>query len=392
MNYKKIAGSLFLTAFVVGLNITGVAPVLGMIKEQYGNYGMQGIQFLQTLPYVLLTAGSLMAGWLTARFSKKKVAVAGMFLIGIFGVLPCFSLRYESLISSRFLIGFGFGILSPMNTAFITEFFRPEERAGYLGLHVVGMGAGSIAGNFLGGVLAGRGYRYFYLVYAVAFAAMAGVWLLLPETKPEKSITSQSGKLTPAVYELSALSLLHTMFITSYSTNLAIYISNFTDNAAMLTGTATTVNAALALLVGIFFGRLSGLLKRYTLTFSIFAAAVGLLVLRWFPALPGIYLGSACCGASLSCFMAQCSYLITMSVEKEAVAKASGVFAVIGAVGGFISPLAIGNIAGLLPGGNIAENQFLLSGLGLGALGVLVLIKTKGKQGGMFHGSHNHRR
>lgn len=392
MNYKKIAGSLFLTAFVVGLNITGVAPVLGMIKEQYGNYGMQGIQFLQTLPYVLLTAGSLMAGWLTARFSKKKVAVAGMFLIGIFGVLPCFSLRYESLISSRFLIGFGFGILSPMNTAFITEFFRPEERAGYLGLHVVGMGAGSIAGNFLGGVLAGRGYRYFYLVYAVAFAAMAGVWLLLPETKPEKSITAQSGKLTPAVYELSALSLLHTMFITSYSTNLAIYISNFTDNAAMLTGTATTVNAALALLVGIFFGRLSGLLKRYTLTFSIFAAAVGLLVLRWFPALPGIYLGSACCGASLSCFMAQCSYLITMSVEKEAVAKASGVFAVIGAVGGFISPLAIGNIAGLLPGGNIAENQFLLSGLGLGALGVLVLIKTKGKQGGMFHGSHNHRR
>lgn len=90
--------------------------------------------------------------------------------------------------------------------------------------------------------------------------------------------------------------------------------------------------------------------------------------------------------------MAQCSYLITMSVEKEAVAKASGVFAVIGAVGGFMSPLAIGKIAGLLPGGNIAENQFLLSGLGMGALGVLVLIKTKGKQGGMFHGSHNHRR
>ncbi len=236
-----------------------------------------------------------------------------------------------------------------MNTAIITEFFRPEERAGYLGLHVVGMGAGSIAGNFLGGVLAGYGYRYFYLVYAVAFAAMAGVWLLLPETKPGKGIRARSGKLTPAVYELSALSLLHTMFITSYSTNLAIYISKFTDNAAMLTGTATTVNAALALLVGIFFGRLSGFLKRYTLAFSIFAAAVGLLVLKWFPALPGIYLGSACCGTSLSCFMAQCSYLISTSVEKEAVAKASGVFAVIGAVGGFMSPLVIGTLLDCFP-------------------------------------------
>ena len=69
MNYKKIAGSLFLTAFVVGLNITGVAPVLGMIKEQYGNYGMQGIQFLQTLPYVLLTAGS----------AKRKLLSQGCF-------------------------------------------------------------------------------------------------------------------------------------------------------------------------------------------------------------------------------------------------------------------------------------------------------------------------
>lgn len=392
MKYKKIACSLFLTAFTVGLNITGVAPVLGMIKEQYGNHGMQGIQFLQTLPYVLLTAGSLMVGWLTARYSKKKIAVAGMFMIGIFGMLPCLSPGYESLLLSRFLIGFGFGILSPINTAVITEFFKPEERAGYMGLHVVGMGAGSIAGNLLGGILAGHGYRYFYLVYGMAFAAMAGVWVLLPETKPAKSTKTQSGKLNAAIYELSALSLLHTMFITSYSTNLAIYIGTFTNNATMLTGIATTVNAALALLVGLLFGRLSAFFKRYTLAVSIFSAAIGFLALTWLPDLPGIYLGSACCGASLSCFMAQCSYLISVSVEKEAVAKASGVFAVIGAVGGFISPLAAGTIAGLLPGGNIAENQFLISGLGMGILGVFVLIKTTGKQGGMIHGSHNHRR
>ena len=72
------------------------------------------------------------------------------------------------------MIGFGYGIMGPMNTAIISEFFPPEERAGYMGLHVVGMGIGTMVGNLLGGMLAGIGYRYFYLVYLIAFAALLG--------------------------------------------------------------------------------------------------------------------------------------------------------------------------------------------------------------------------
>ena len=93
-------------------------------------------------------------------------------------MLRCDSVFLESfavLLLARIVIGFGFGIMGPMNTAIISEFFPPEERAGYMGLHVVGMGIGTMVGNLLGGMLAGIGYRYFYLVYLIAFAAMIGV-------------------------------------------------------------------------------------------------------------------------------------------------------------------------------------------------------------------------
>ncbi len=155
MKNRKIAGAILLIAFTFGFNITGIAPILGVLNIRYAAHGTSGVQLLQTIPYALLMVGSLMIGWLTLHFSKKKLALAGLAIVGICGTAPFFTDSYMVLLASRILIGFGFGIISPINTAIVAEFFEPAERAKYLGLHVVGMGLGSMTGNLLGGALAG---------------------------------------------------------------------------------------------------------------------------------------------------------------------------------------------------------------------------------------------
>lgn len=139
---NRIAVSVFITAFAFGLNITGVLPILGILNEKYQQYGTGMVQQLQTMPYLMLIVGSLLVGWLTTRISKKKIVITGLIVIGICGMLPFFLENFLILVMTRLLIGFGFGIVGPMNTAIITEFFPPEERASYMGLHVVGMGIG----------------------------------------------------------------------------------------------------------------------------------------------------------------------------------------------------------------------------------------------------------
>ena len=371
---KKIAASIFITAFAFGLNITGISPVLGELNERYHEYGTSTVQLLQTISYLLLIVGSFLVGWLTTKTSKKKIIMAGLFIIGVCGVIPFFTESFAALLLLRLLIGFGFGIVGPMNTAVITDFFSPKDRPPYMGLHVVGMGVGTMAGNLLGGMLAGIEYRFFYLVYTIAFLGALGVKVFLIETPPVRTRKSSEMKLNRMVFAVSFASFIHTLLINVYSTNIGIYILNNITKNPSITGVVTAVNAAAALLVGVFFAQISGILKKYTMAFSIFAAAAGYGGILLIPGIAGVYLGSIFCGVSLSCFMAYGSYLISISVEQEAVAKASGMFAIIGGIGGLIAPIVLGKAAEFILGANSAVNQFMIALVGMAVFGSVVLL------------------
>ncbi len=368
---KKVAVSIFLIAFAFGLNIVGISPVLAVINTKYQSYGTSAVQLLQTIPYLLLMVGSLMIGWLTTKITKKKIALIGLAIIGICGVLPFFSESFVVLVISRVLIGFGFGITSPMNTAIAAEMIPEEDRAAYMGLHVVGMGIGTMVGSMLGGVLAGMSYRNYYLIYLVPFIAMVGVQLLLAETPAVKAEKATGMKMNSTVYIISFASFAHTLFINAYSTNIGIYIADHISDNASLAGMVTAVNAAFALLTGMFFSKISAKLKSFTLPFSILIAAVGYGLVLTVKGMAGVLIVSALCGVSLSCFMAIGSYLISISVEPEAVAKASGVFAVIGGIGGLIAPIFMGNAAKLVLGENTASNQFIIAFFGMLIFGII---------------------
>lgn len=381
MNTKniKIAVSIFLTAFAFGLNITGITPVLGILNEKYHAYGTSMVQLLQTLPYFLIMVGSLTIGYLTTKISKKKIIILGLFIIGICGILPYFTDSFTILFISRLLIGFGFGITGPMNTAIVADFIEPENRAGFMGLHVVGMGVGAMMGNLLGGAFSGLGYKYFYLVYLAAFIAIVGVMSVLEEKKPTQGEKVSDMKMTRMVWVLSIASFVHTLFITTYNTNIGIYLVEQFSSGATLTGIVTAINSAFALVCGMMFSKISGFLKKYTLPFSILAAAMGYAILLFVPGMVGVYIASALCGISLSCFMAIANYLLTISVEKEAVAKASGLFAIVGGIGGLIAPLFMGGAARIFLGVNIAQNQFMIAFVGMLLFGIITLIAVRKK-------------
>ena len=380
VNKKKVAVSIFFTAFAFGLNIVGISPVLGVINEKYQQYGTSVIQLLQTIQYLLIMVGSLIIGWLTTKISKKKIVLSGLLIIGICGIMPFFSENFWILVLSRILIGFGFGITGPMNTAIAAELIPEEERAGYMGLHVVGMGIGTMVGSMLGGMLAGWSYRNYYLVYLIPFIAMAGVQMLLVETPPIKTEKASDMKLNKIIYLISFASFVHTLFINAYSTNIGIYIAENISNNPGLAGMVTSVNAAFALVTGMCFSKISAKLKNFTLPFSILTAAVGYGMVLTVHGMVGVLILSALCGVSLSCFMAIGAYLLSISVEQEAVAKAGGVFSIFGGIGGLIAPIFMGNTAKFTLGENTANNQFVIAFFGMlifGVIAAVVMMKKK---------------
>ena len=87
---RKIAFCIFAIATAFGLNITGIMPILGMLQERYSDISPSLLRLMQTLPYALTMVGALLIGWLTARLSKKRIALIALFIIGTCGLLPFF--------------------------------------------------------------------------------------------------------------------------------------------------------------------------------------------------------------------------------------------------------------------------------------------------------------
>ena len=360
-------------AFTIGLHITGVMPVLSLISEEYAGYNTSLIQFLHTLPYGLLIVGSLLVGNLTTRFSNKTIAVAGMLLVGVFGTLPFLSGSFVLLFVCRILIGFGFGIASPMITAIITQLLEPERRAGYLGLNVIGMGIGTMSGNILGGILAGHGLRYYYLIFLMACICALTVQVLLPDQPPAGAKSKGSGRIGTLIWILCLMAFIHTLFINAYGTNISMHIAQNVTADPKAAGLASAVSAAFAMLLGATFSKVLKILRRATLPFAVLSAAIAFAVLLFVPGMAGVLIGSALCGVSQSCFNAMGAYLVSITASPETVARASGLFGVFGSVGGLIAPLVMGVCASSI-GGNTPANQFLIAFAGMFLLGGIISV------------------
>ena len=372
----RIGGSVFLVAFSIGLHLVGVAPILGVLNEVYADKGTAMIQMLQTIPYLTLILGSLLVGWFTHHISVKRLELISLLLIGALGLIPLIFVNFWVLFATRLLIGLGFGVISPLNNTIITVTLPPEKRAGFMGLHVVAMGIGAMSASLIGGFLASIHYRYFFLIYLMAFAAWFFVQFTMKDVTPQSGASKGSRGYGRQIWLLSACSFFHTILINAFSTNLGIYVL---QNLKMGTGTAgaiNTVNSVLALLVGIFFAKISGFFGKYTIVFAIGAAALGFGCTLAIPGIAGIVLTSASCGISLSCFQAGCMQRISMAVPPDEVAGAGGVFSVAGSIGGLIGPIVLGYASALL-GGNTPVHQFMAAFAGFAALFAVTLVLVR---------------
>ncbi len=375
-NELRIGGSVFLVAFSIGLHLVGVAPILGVLNEVYADKGTGMIQMLQTIPYLTLIVGSLLVGWLTHHISVKRLELISLLLIGVLGMTPFFIANFWVLFATRMLIGLGFGVISPMNNTIITVTMPPGKRSGFRGLHVVAMGIGAMSASLIGGLLASIHYRYFFLIYLMAFATWFFIQFTMKDVTPQAGQSRGMRGYGRQIWLLSACSFFHTILINAFSTNLGIYVLQNLKMGTGVTGAINTVNSILALLVGILFAKIAGFFGKYTIVFAIGAAALGFGCALVIPGLAGIILTSASCGISLSCFQAGCMQRISMAVPPDEVAGAGGVFSVAGSIGGLIGPIVLGYAAALL-GGNTPVHQFTAAFAGFAALFVVTLILVR---------------
>ena len=164
-NYKWWAAAATITVTAVEVSHLGAVNIaLPSIADRF-NSGLPAVQWVATGHMLAISALVLPMGRLSDMAGRKRVFVSGM-LVSILGsMLAGIAPNLSALILFRVLQGIGPAMVIANGMAIVTSLFPDQQRGAALGLHMMAVGLGLVAGPAMGGFLVATvGWRYVFLV------------------------------------------------------------------------------------------------------------------------------------------------------------------------------------------------------------------------------------
>lgn len=203
-----------------------ISPALAKIHQAFRGTDPTMIKLVLTLPSLLIIPFSLISGWLAARMRKKNVLLLGLCIYFLGGIAGGFARSIQELLAMRALFGIGAGLIIPLSTSLIADFFEGEERAKMMGYSGSVSHFGGVIFLLLSGWLACFSWRYAFGVYALALAIIFMVLAWVPEPAPRSLSGPAKAALPSGVYVCALLGALMMVAFYAAPTNLAMFIEN----------------------------------------------------------------------------------------------------------------------------------------------------------------------
>ncbi len=162
-----ILWSLFLMMILLNADQMVMSPNINMIEKEF-RIGDSQIGYIASSFTVIGAILSLIWGFLSDKYSRKKL----LFYAVLVGEIPCmlsaFATSYVGLFTLRALTGIGVGAMFPVSFSLVGDIFDAKERgkvAAYLSTAVsIGIILGMVIGGYVGGVY---GWRIPFLLVSI---------------------------------------------------------------------------------------------------------------------------------------------------------------------------------------------------------------------------------
>lgn len=368
---------------VVQMGTNAISPILADIAAAFPQAGASSIQFLMTFPSLMVLFFSLLAAMAASRVPKKYLAAAGCGLFAVSGVLSwLFHGSLPLLFLWAAMMGIGIGLVVPMATSLVTDFFTGPAGQKMMGLQSTAANAGAMLMTFLGGLLAGIHWSCTYLVYLIAVPGLVLSLLSLPQ-RPSRAAEGQAGGSMlpllkkPVILRSCLLALLVTMLFNTAPTNLSMLLEENGLGTAAQAGTATTLLLFSGAVGGLCFARLAKLFGRRVVVFGFAMLAAGQLICAFASSLAVVFLGCLVCGCAISTVMPQ----VMLEASAQSGGNTAGTSALAMAssnLGGFCAPL-LTILAQALTGSASTAPRLAVSAACAALTAVVLLATLRGK-------------
>ena len=152
---------------VVSLPGLAISPILGDLDTVFPGTSHLEIQMLTSLPSLLIIPFVLLSGRLSVGRNKVKILILGLSLFFGSGILYFFAKSMTALIVISCILGIGAGIMIPLSTGLIVDYFSGKYRVQQLGLSSSINNITLVLATMLTGYLANINWHYPFLVYTL---------------------------------------------------------------------------------------------------------------------------------------------------------------------------------------------------------------------------------
>ncbi|MGJ9385314.1 MFS transporter [Salipaludibacillus sp. CF4.18] len=322
-----------------------ISPALGDIALAFPDVSETTIKFILTLPSVMIIPFIFISSHLTRRFSKKHILFAGMFFYLIGGLGGGFASSIELLLLCRAILGIGVGLLMPISTALVADFFDGEERTTTMGQVSAANNLGGVALFLMSGFLAAISWRMAFSVYSLVIVAAIIVFFYLPTTKPEKDTPGMTrAPLPKKLYAYGAAMFFIVLAFYSIPTNMALFIQEEGIGNSQSAGMVISIATAAGFFAGIFLGKVKRLFKTYFVAIQLLLMGSGFFIIAVSNHLVLIGLGVGFMGFGFGSILPTVFDQVSRQVPKSQTVQAMAIVTSMLFFGQFSSPIFLDGI------------------------------------------------
>ena len=340
---RRVTATILSMSLLTVMAGAAIAPALGIIKAHFSEAPAMLVQFIVSMPALLIIITNLFFLSLSRVLRTRAIATTGLLLYVVAGAGCFFVDDIYLLLAMRALLGVSVGLIMPLSTGLLAYYFPPEQQAQLMGLSAAINQMGGVVATLLAGLLATIEWNDAFLVYLLGLIALVMVWLWLPDEQlgsaNKRGVPFHPRQLLKFHPSVIGMLLLMTIFFV-FPTNFAIVAS---QQLALSTEVITAIMVGLdvvAFFVGLSFG---GLMNRFRQGIKYFAPLFFLLGYASYlvPSVSMTVLGSVFIGMANGVGV---PYLNTIASIKGGKNSATTVMPLLSAalyLGQFISPLLV---------------------------------------------------
>lgn len=321
-----------------------INPGIPQMMEHFPHQTEAQIQILATVPAFSVMIIVLLSNEVTKLIGNKRTVQLGLLLAGIFGPLPIFLNNYYLILASRVLLGVGFGLINSLAVSLISYFFSGTEEASMMGLRSASESIGqSLLTLFAGYLISWGGWRYSFLVYLIAIPILILFTVYVPKVDGDDDEETARKETSKSQLNASVIFYAIALFIVVGSyVGIRVRIPLIMEQRGLGTEVASSQVLSmipfLGLIIGVVFGKVYELFKKYLLMTGAILMAVGYLIIGLATSYGLVFLGGFIVGVGYPLIISGTFTFVSTFAPKGSETFATSIILFGINMGSFLSP------------------------------------------------------